>query len=85
MTTYHSNSILTDDLEVCYVCARPANDLHHIMHGADKKISEKYGLMVPLCRDCHNSVHHVGGELDIVLKQDAQRQLLIDMLGRCYL
>lgn len=82
--TYHS-SILTDNYEICYVCGRPACELHHVLHGADKKKSEELGLMAPLCRDCHNSVHHYGGELDLELKKDAQRTLLIKLCGRCYL
>ena len=78
-------SIMTDDFETCYVCGRRANDMHHVLHGASKKMSEQYGLMVPLCRECHNKVHHVGGEYDLMLKQDAQRHLLIELCGRCYL
>lgn len=79
------NSIMTDDMDACYVCGRPATDYHHCMHGPDKKLSEKYGLMVPLCRECHNKVHHHGGELDRILKQDAQRAFIRKYLGKCYL
>ena len=78
-------SIITDDYESCYVCGRPATDYHHCMHGADKKLSEMTGLMVPLCRECHNKVHHVGGELDKMLKQEAQRAFIRKYLGKCYL
>ena len=78
-------SILTDDYENCFVCGRPATDWHHCLHGSSKKQSEADGLMVPLCRECHNKVHHSGGELDRILKQDAQRAYLIHRYGRCYL
>lgn len=78
-------SIMTDEYFTCYVCGRPATDYHHCMHGADKKLSEKYGLMVPLCRECHGKVHHVGGELDRILKQDAQRAFVRHYLGKCYI
>lgn len=78
-------SIMTDDMRSCYVCGAKAVDYHHVMHGPDKKLSEKYGLMVPLCRDCHNKVHHEGGELDRILKQDAQRAFIRKYLGKCYL
>lgn len=77
-------SIMTDDMTVCFVCRRRADDLHHVLHGADKKLSEKYGLMVPLCRGCHNKVHHVDGELDHALKQEAQREFLRKTFGKCY-
>lgn len=79
------NSIMTDDYYTCYVCGRRADEMHHVMHGADKKLSEMTGLMVPLCRDCHNKVHHQGGELDLMLKQEAQRAFIRKYLGRCYL
>lgn len=78
-------SIMTDDFETCYICGRPAAEIHHVLHGADKKLSEKYGLMVPLCRSCHERVHHVGGLYDKELKQDAQRAYLRQVFGRCYL
>lgn len=78
-------SIMTDDNFSCYVCGRPAAEWHHVLHGADKKLSETTGLMVPLCRDCHNKVHHVGGELDKMLKQEGQRAFIRKYLGKCYL
>lgn len=78
-------SIMTDNMEACYICGRRADEIHHVMHGPDKKLSEKLGLMVPLCRECHNKVHHVGGEYDRILKVDAQRAYLIRVFGRCYL
>lgn len=78
-------SIMTDDYYTCYVCGRRADEMHHVMHGSDKKLSEMAGLMVPLCRDCHNKVHHQGGELDRILKQEAQRAFIRKYLGRCYL
>lgn len=78
-------SILTSDYRTCYVCGRQAEEMHHVFHGADKKLSEELGCMIPLCRVCHSKVHHVGGELDWVLKQDAQRAYLIKIFGRCYL
>ena len=79
------DSIMTDDTFTCYVCGMRASEWHHVMHGADKKLSEMTGLMVPLCRDCHNKVHHQGGELDLILKQDAQRAFIRKYLGKCYL
>ena len=76
---------MTDDFESCYMCGGRAADMHHIFHGADKKLSEELGLMVPLCRACHNKVHHVGGEYDRILKAHAQRVYLQKIFGRSYL
>lgn len=78
-------TIMTDNTDKCYVCGGVAVDMHHCLHGADKKLSEEYGLLVPLCRQCHEKVHHTGGEYDRMLKKEAQRQYLIKIFGRCYL
>lgn len=39
----------------CYVCGRQYNlERHHIYAGvANRKLSEKYGLWVYLCHECH--------------------------------
>lgn len=76
-------SIMTNDMETCYVCGARADEIHHVFHGPDKRLSEELGLMVPLCRSCHSKVHHVGGEYDRLLKADAQRAYLIKVFGRC--
>lgn len=78
-------SIMTKDYEHCYICGLQATEMHHIFHGADKKLSEETGCMVPLCRRCHERVHHVGGEYDRMLKECAQRTYLQKKFGRCYL
>lgn len=48
-------SILTDDMEHCFLCGVENPQIHHIMNGANKTKSEKYGLLVPLCM-----THHTG-------------------------
>ena len=78
-------SILTSDYTKCYVCGSQVEEMHHVFHGPDKKLSEELGCMVPLCRRCHNKVHHEGGDLDWKLKEEAQRVYLIKTFGRCYL
>lgn len=59
-------SIITKDMEHCYLCGAPATDMHHIFNAANKRKSEKYGLMMPLCMNCHtgdNGVHTVPGKM----------------------
>ena len=52
-------SILTDDLEHCYICKRifeqiiPKDDLHEIFGGRNRQISMKMGWVAPLCRTHH--------------------------------
>ena len=50
-------SIITQDLEHCYLCGAPEPQIHHIFNGANKKKSEKYGLIIPLCM-----YHHTGDD-----------------------
>lgn len=60
----------------CYLCGR-VNYLerHHVMSGtANRKLSEKYGLWVWLCHDCHTGTQ--GAQYDPVknfhLRAEAQ-------------
>lgn len=50
------NSILQDDRTICFRCkSHCKTEEHHIFDGnPNRKLSEKYGLKVYLCHDCHN-------------------------------
>lgn len=71
-----TKSIISNEKE-CFLCGRQINlERHHIMAGtANRKLSEKYGLWVYLCHDCHTGVD--GAQYNAVagleLKQTAQR------------
>lgn len=46
--------------KVCFLCGRNGAtdplDAHHIFGGANRKLSERYALVVPLCHDrCHEN------------------------------
>ena len=71
-----TDSILTDNYDVCFLCGSYIwIERHHIYGAANRKISDKYGLWVPLCHYCHNEppigVHH-NAERDETLKRTAQ-------------
>lgn len=51
-------SILTDDLEHCFICGRPKEDLHEIFGGRNRLNSIKFGLVLPLCREHHILMHN---------------------------
>lgn len=58
-----SKSILQEDDNICFLCGGwGACEWHHIYGGANRKLSEKYGLKVRLHHNCHNEppngVHH---------------------------
>lgn len=90
-------SIITDDMSKCFVCGRPATETHHICYGsANRKLSDKYGLVVGLCYNHHRGnvgVHGGNKELDTYLKQTAQRRFqevypesdFLALFGRNYL
>lgn len=49
-------SILTDDLEKCFICGGVASDIHEIYGAGSRKISMANGFCVPLCRNCHRTI-----------------------------
>lgn len=68
--------------QYCWLCGRPATDVHHIFYGAGlRRASEFYGMTAHLCRECHTdgpeSVHK-NHEVDHELKKEAERFLLQD-------
>lgn len=43
-------SIITDNMSECAICHRRPVEVHHIVFGtANRDLSEKFGLIVPLC------------------------------------
>ena len=95
-------SIIQADREHCFACGKNANadyhglDEHHVFFGANRKLSEKYGLKVYLCHDsCHlNGVHKYGG-LNKMLQSIVQKRAMqyyswdvetfISIFGKSYL
>ena len=66
-------STITHNLDTCYICKCRATELHHIFYGnANRKQSEKYGLKLPLCRECHNKAHR-DREFNYRLRRIGQR------------
>ena len=68
----YSFSLLTDDLEHCYLCGREAIHRHHVMHGRNRKQATADHLWLPLCLECHAKAHN-DGKLDYTLKRMAQQ------------
>lgn len=74
-------SIIQKDRDRCYICGKNANfeplDEHHVYAGANRKLSEKYGLKVYLHHlSCHLNGVHKDGDLANKLKADVQRQAM---------
>lgn len=49
-------SIVTKSLEYCYLCGNKKDDLHELIEGKNRQASMKYGLVIPICRKCHEIV-----------------------------
>ena len=86
-------SIITNDLEVCYICKKAKKeDLHEIFEGKNRQVSMKYGLVIPICRKCHNLItndktlqekcHKVGQK---VFKKHYKNENFEKVFGRNYL
>lgn len=86
-------SILTNDLEHCYICRFQGkkvlrDDLHEVYGGANRKRSILNGLVVPLCRK-----HHQNEEILSELKVATQRMYevnhtrdeFIKLIGKSYI
>lgn len=41
----------------CEICGGMAAHMHHVFQAANRPLSEKYGLVAPLCARCHRLVH----------------------------
>ena len=90
-------SIITKDFSHCFLCGRNGPlDIHHIFGGPNRPLSTKYGLIVPLCRNCHTlSIHSVHQDYEIMdtLRKLGQEKFIeaypdldfIKLFGRNYL
>lgn len=69
--------IKDNDWEHCFWCGKPMHQIHHVMHGtkSNKKKSEKYGLLVPLCYICHSQVHDNSKEFKTLYDENLDRKL----------
>lgn len=71
-------SILTKDLDHCYLCGKNKNSLHEVFFGKNRVNSMIYGCVAPLCYECHQGSKgvHNNHEVDIKLKQLCQHKFI---------
>lgn len=92
-------SIIQTDRNTCYLCGRNSSfeplDEHHVYAGANRKLSERYGLKVYLHHwTCHLNGVHKDGVLADRLKADVQQKAMehygwskeqfIEIFGKSY-
>ena len=91
-------SVIVKNMDRCYACGNPHVHIHHVFFGtANRKLSDKYGYVVPLCPRHHNMSMdgvHFNKTFDNTLKWAAQRHFeanhgtrdeFIKIFGRSYL
>lgn len=49
-------SIITNNLEKCYFCNNKKMELHEAFRGKNRQKSMKWGLVIPICRNCHSKI-----------------------------
>ena len=84
-------------MRVCAICDTPQNlHSHHVFGGANRKVSEKYGMKEDLCAKHHNMSDysvHFNKDLDLMFKKKWQtwfedkygHELFMQLIGRNYL
>lgn len=64
----------------CYICGRSngALHVHHVFEGtANRAVSDRYGLTVFVCPNCHRAIHENPKALEW-LKREAQEKAMIE-------
>ena len=76
-------SIIQEDREHCFLCGRHARvdyfglDEHHVFFGANRKLSEKYGLKVYLCHElCHLYGVHKCADINSKVQREVQAKAM---------
>lgn len=53
-----NKSIVTEFDSICFLCSNRSQHTHHLVYGnANRRISDKEGLVIPLCESCHRMIH----------------------------
>lgn len=66
----YQKSIVVDDMNHCIKCGSSHVETHHIFGGPNRKWSDKFGLIVPLC-----NYHHTGSGEAVHFNKDFMDEL----------
>ena len=57
----HRSIIQNLEVKKCYLCgAEGPVEVHHCLHGPNRKKAEADGLLINLCPECHRLLHDSG-------------------------
>ena len=85
-------SIIVSNLDNCVICGKKRANLHEVFYGTGKRqLSIEYGLVIPLCYQCHLKIHR-NHTLDLIWKVRGQLVFeekypnleFIEVFGRSY-
>lgn len=65
-------SIMPYHRNVCIECGGHGREDHHCIFGKNRANSDKYGLIVRLCHDCHYRLHNSDEALAMKYRQLGQ-------------
>ncbi|MBR2680840.1 MAG: hypothetical protein IKE23_08845 [Exiguobacterium sp.] len=72
-------TIMTTDYHHCFLCGSPEHiEWHHIYPSGLRKKSTEYGMVVPLCRSCHQGPHGVHSNVEKLNKLKALGQEMFE-------
>lgn len=72
-----TKSIIVDCMENCFICGSPYVEVHHMIYGRGRReLSDRYGLVIPLCYEHHRGQTgvHFNPDFSLAMKQLAQRK-----------
>lgn len=86
-------SIFTSNLSICFMCDLEGkkvakSDLHEVYGGSNRQRSIKNGLVVPLCRECHQNEETILKLRKIcqeIYELNHTREDFIKLVGKSYL
>lgn len=85
-------SILTDNMDECYMCSNNKVDIHEIYAGSNRKTSMENGFCVPLCREHHKLLQYdivFGNQMkricQLQFEKTGTREQFIKLIGKNYL
>ncbi len=69
-------SIITNNMANCYICTKAKKeDLHEIFGGSNRKKSIEWGLVIPICRNCH-SQWDINEEIKEQIQEEAKEKFI---------
>lgn len=68
-------SIITNNLDVCFLCGKPKDHLHEVFFGNNRINSMRYGCVIPICAMCHTKVHQ-DIQIDLELKKRLEKAFI---------